>query len=138
MADEFDDLKAAFDAATPLPDPLKKRDNIALAEKNFASLQESRTEPRPTLHKGRMSRLRNGVTTMIHAMTTKGGLVATTALVAVGAFLVTPQGRNLLAPPTPETVLLDAAPAPASNAALEELAAKQSANDSTGASAGRG
>ena len=44
---------------------------------------------------------------MIDAMTTKGGLALTTAIVAVGAILVTPQGRSLLTPPSPETVLLE-------------------------------
>ena len=107
MADEFDDLKAAFDAATPESDPLKKRDNIALAEENFARLQGSRARTRQTVQKGRMSRLLDGVRVMLNSMTTRGGLVATTALVAVGAFLVTPDGRNLLTPPSPETVLID-------------------------------
>ncbi|NND20757.1 MAG: VWA domain-containing protein, partial [Silicimonas sp.] len=109
MADEFDDLKAAMDAATPSPDPLKKRENIALAEENFARLQGSRSAARQTVRKGRMSRLLDGVTAMFDTMTTKGGLVATTALVAVGAILVTPQGRSLLTPPAdlnrPETVV---------------------------------
>ena len=96
MADEIDDLNAAFDAATPDPDPLKKRENIRLAEENFARLQESDAAMRRTVQKGRMSRLLDGVRHMIHALTTKGGLVATTAIVAVGAILVTPQGRSLL------------------------------------------
>ena len=47
---------------------------------------------------------------MFNVMTTKGGLAATTALVAVGAILVTPQGRSLLTPPAdltqPETVVI--------------------------------
>ena len=107
MADEFDDLKAAFDAATPEADPLKKQENIALAEESFARLQGSRARARQTVQKGRMSRLLDGVRVMLNSMTTRGGLVATTALVAVGAFLVTPDGRNLLAPPSPETVLVD-------------------------------
>ena len=110
MADEFDDLKAAMDVATPSADPLKKRGNIALAEENFARLQGSERAARQTLQKGRMSRLLDGGMTMFHAMTTKGGLVATTALVAVGAILVTPEGRSLLTPPgdfgKPETVVV--------------------------------
>lgn len=108
MADEFDDLKRAMDAATPAPDALKKRENIALARENFARAQGSRDGLRQRVQKGRMSRLLDGVKAMMHAMTTKGGLVATTAIVAVGAFLVTPQGRSLLTPPSPETVLVDA------------------------------
>ena len=53
MADEFDDLKAAMEAATPPSDPLKRRENIALAEENFARLQGSRAEPRQIVQKGR-------------------------------------------------------------------------------------
>lgn len=119
MADEFDDLKRAMDAATPAPDAGRKRENITLAEKNFAALQGSGLAARQTVRKGRMSRLLDGVKTMIHAMTTKGGLVATTALVAVGAFLVTPQGRSLLIPPAPETVLVDAMSEQAATAPAE-------------------
>ena len=41
MSDEFDDLKRAFDAATPRPDPSARRKNIARAEEIFASRQET-------------------------------------------------------------------------------------------------
>ena len=98
MSDEFDDLKRAFDAATPEPDPLKKRENIARAEEIFARSQGSAAAARQTVRKGRMSRLLDGVKQMFGTLTTRGGLVATTALVAVAAIFVTPQGRNLLAP----------------------------------------
>jgi len=64
---------------------------------------------------------------MIDALTSRGGLVATTALVAIGVVVVSPQGRNLFVPPqrielTAETVqrtpaadqdVLAAAPKPA-------------------------
>ena len=36
---------------------------------------------------------------MIHALSTRGGLVATTALVAIGLVVISPQGRSLLMPP---------------------------------------
>ena len=126
MADEFDDLRAAFDAATPAPDNARRRENIALAEKNFAALQGSRPALRQTVQKSRMSRLLDGVKAMMHAMTTKGGLVATTALIAVGAILVTPEGRSLLMPPAPDTVLVDRVSeeraAPVGNATMTESA----------------
>ena len=136
MSDEFDDLKHRMDALTPAPDPERKAANLRLAEKSFARLQESRTGLRQKVQKGRMSRLLDGVKTMIHAMTTKGGLVATTALVAVGAFLVTPQGRSLLLPPSPETVLVDSTPDPAANESRELLAPKQTSDDASGGVAG--
>jgi Ca-activated chloride channel homolog len=91
MADELDDLKAAFDAATPAPDEARKRENIALAEKNFADLQGSRDAARLTVRKGRMSRLLDGVKPMFHALSTKGALTVTTAIVAVGLLVVLPK-----------------------------------------------
>ncbi len=101
MADELDDLKAAFDAATPLPGPLKKRDNIALAEKNFADLQGSRTDARLTSKRGPMARLGQGVMTMFQTMTTRGALTATTAIVAVGILVMLP--KDALRVPTGTT-----------------------------------
>ncbi len=88
MTDELDDLKAAFDAATPAPDPLKKRKNIARAEEIFARTQGLASEPRQTVQKGRMSRLLDGVTAMLTTLTSRAGLTATTAIVAVGFGLV--------------------------------------------------
>jgi Ca-activated chloride channel family protein len=130
MADEFAELKAAMEAATPSPDPLKKRENIALAEESFARHQGSGAAARQTVQKGRMSRLLDGVKTMFDAMTTKGGLVATTALVAVGAILVTPQGRSLLTPPgdfdRPETVVvLDETARPAETRQSDDARSQQ-------------
>jgi Ca-activated chloride channel family protein len=98
MADEFDDLKAAFDAVTPAPDEARKRENIAQAEKNFAQAQGSRIAARQTVRKGRMSRLLNGVTAMMNVLTTRAGLAATTAIVAVGFLAFLP--RTEFAPPS--------------------------------------
>ena len=77
MADEFDDLKAAMDAAMPAADPLKKKENIAAAEKTFADLQGSRQAARHTDQTGPIGAVLNGVTTMFNAMTTRAGLTAT-------------------------------------------------------------
>ena len=90
MTDELDDLKAAFDAATPAPDEARKRENIAQAEKTFADLQGSAKGARPTQQKGPMGRLLDGVGTMINVLTTRAGLTATTAIVAVGMLAVLP------------------------------------------------
>ncbi|NNE90003.1 MAG: VWA domain-containing protein, partial [Silicimonas sp.] len=111
MSDELDDLKAAFDAATPAPDPARKLENLRVAEKNFADLQGSADQRRLTSKRGPMARIGRGVRQMLNALTTRGGLAATTALVAVGVIMVTPQGRSLLTPPVdisapvPEVVL---------------------------------
>ncbi|MEO1536129.1 MAG: VWA domain-containing protein [Pseudomonadota bacterium] len=98
MADEFDDLKRAFDAATPEPDAARKRINIARAEEIFTGSQGSRQVARQTEQKSWISQLLDGVRDMFGTLTTRGGLVATTALIAVAAIFVTPEGRSLLTP----------------------------------------
>ena len=91
MTDELEDLKNAFEAATPTPDNTRKAENIALAEKNFASLQGSTDGARPTVQKGPMGRFLNGVNAMWTGLTTKGAMTASTALVAVGLVVILPQ-----------------------------------------------
>ncbi|MEO9824132.1 MAG: VWA domain-containing protein [Paracoccaceae bacterium] len=90
MNDDLDDLKAIMDSVTPRPDAARRADNLALAQKNFDDLQGSRDGLRPTPvteAKG----LWTGVKTMLNTFTTKGGLTATTALVAVGFLYIVPQ-----------------------------------------------
>ena len=108
MTDELDDLKNAFDAATPAPDGARKTENIALAEKNFADLQGSRDAARPTVQKGPIGATMNGVRNMWNILTTKGALTASTALVAVGLVVILPgdflqQGDVNIEPPLPVT-----------------------------------
>lgn len=108
MSDELDDLKAAFDAAIPDPDPARKAANLAQAEENFARAQGSRTEARQTHQRGPLEALLNGVLTMLTTMTSRSALTATTALVAVGLFVVLPQTSGMFepgatVPPAPET-----------------------------------
>ncbi|WP_375229036.1 vWA domain-containing protein [Roseobacter sp. S98] len=107
MTDELDDLKQALQAATPAPDPARRASDLALASKNFAGLQGSRDAARQNSVRTRWGLL-NGVKKMLNVMTTRGGLTATTALVAAGLFLVLPVDRDLLTPPggTPETAIL--------------------------------
>jgi len=97
MNDDFDldDLKSAFDAATPAPNATRKAENIALAQKNFADLQGSRTQSRPTFRNKIWTRIK----TMLNSLTSRGALTATTAIVACGFMFVTPQGRDLLRGP---------------------------------------
>ena len=101
MIDELDELKAAMGSATPAADATRKAANLRLAEENFDRLQGSVDGPRPTSESYPvLGWLVSGVRTMIHALSTRGGLVATTALVAIGLVVISPQGRNLLTPPT--------------------------------------
>ena len=99
MSDPLDDLKAAMDVATPRADADVKQAHLRAAEESFARSQELAGERRLTPKRARFARLRHGVRTMMTALTTRGGLTATTAMVVVGVFLVSPPGRDLLAPP---------------------------------------
>ena len=89
MTDDLDDLRAAMKAATPAPDTKAKGENIALARKNFATLQGSGDAARP-----KSNRIWTGVKTMLSPLTTRGGrggLVASTALIAIGFIALNPQ-----------------------------------------------
>jgi len=94
MSDDLDDLKAMMTAATPKPDATKRAADLALAQKNFENLQGSQDQPRPTPVTG-LQGLWTGVTTMLGTMTSKGGLTATTALVACGFLFLTPTGQDM-------------------------------------------
>jgi Ca-activated chloride channel homolog len=95
--DDFDDLKAALHAATPKPDATRRQENLALAQKNFANLQESRIAARPTPEPPKRG-IMEGVRKMLHTLSGKGALTLTTALVACGLLILTPQGQDLLRP----------------------------------------
>ncbi|WP_300033650.1 VWA domain-containing protein [uncultured Roseobacter sp.] len=97
MTDELNDLRTALRAATPAVDPDRKSDDLALAQKNFANVQESQTQARQTSTRP-LSGLLNGVTKMMTVLTSRGGLTATTALVAGGFLFLTPLGKDLLSP----------------------------------------
>lgn len=99
MNNDLDDLKTMMDDTTPRPDAARRAENLALAQKNFADLQGSRAAARPT-SVTRPKGLWTGVKTMLNTITTKGGLTATTALVACGFLVMTPQGQDLLRPPS--------------------------------------
>ncbi len=92
MNDDLDDLKSQLADAIPAPDAKRRAANIALATKNFADLQGSRNQPRPMFRKQIWTRTK----TMLNTLTSRGGLTATTAIVACGFMFVTPQGQQLL------------------------------------------
>lgn len=104
MSDELNEIRALMDAATPKPDPDKRTENLVLAQKNFDDLQGSRNGARPTTDRRPFGWLTSGVAKMFQSLSTRGGLVATTALVAFGLIVVWPQGRDLLSPPPVITV----------------------------------
>lgn len=119
MTDELDDLKTALYAAIPTPDADRKAENIVMAQKNFADLQGLRVGERPTPDRP-SSGLWRGVSAMITAMSSRGGLVATTALIAV-TFVALGPGSDLLRPPSliraPEPQPATATPVEAKRAA---------------------
>ncbi len=90
MSDELDDLKAAFAAATPEADPLRRQENLRHAEENFAAAQGSDDERRLPSKRSSMGRIGQGVRQMFDALTTRAGMTATTALVAIGFVAILP------------------------------------------------
>ncbi|WP_296420844.1 vWA domain-containing protein [Pseudooctadecabacter sp.] len=92
MTDPLDDLKSALADATPAPDAMRRAENLALAQKNFAALQETAQASRPISRPTLWTRTK----TMFETLTSRGGLTATTALVACGVFIATPIGQNLM------------------------------------------
>ncbi|MGJ8546258.1 MAG: vWA domain-containing protein [Sulfitobacter sp.] len=129
MSDPLDDLEQMMQQATPAPDPKRRVENIALAQKNFAALQGSASAPRPT-SKRPIKGLWIGATTMFKKLTSPAALTGTTALVAVGAVLFTPLGDQwrsdapLAVAPAPE-LSGDYAPEPQITAELSKPAPKQ-------------
>lgn len=106
MTDPLDDLKSALNNATPAPDADAKARNIALATKNFADLQGSRQQARPTSRPTLWTR----TTTMLTKFTSRGAMTATTAIVAAGVMVTTPFGRDMLnLDPTTQSVAVDEA-----------------------------
>ncbi len=89
MSDEFDldRLASALKAAPPPPDPARKAENIALAEKIFDRAQESLAAARPTPEASPMGAFSKGVAKMFHALTSRAAMATTTAIVAVGVVI---------------------------------------------------
>lgn len=96
MSDDLDDLKKLMDVATPQPDAKARAENISLAEKNFADLQGSANDARPTSERP-IKGFWIGASNMFKKLTSPAALTATTALVAVGIVVWTPLGDQWMA-----------------------------------------
>lgn len=94
MSDDLNDLKNMMNAATPRADAARRAENIALAQKNFEALQGSRDDARPTSNRP-LQGLWTGAKNMLNTLTSRAGLTACTALVAVGLVGFTPLGDTL-------------------------------------------
>ena len=95
MTDDLNDLKNAMESATPAPDGARKAANLALAQKNFAALQGSADQTRPTSSRPTRG-LWTGVRQMLNTFTGRAALTASTAIVAVGFVILTPLGNDLV------------------------------------------
>ena len=129
-ADDFEDtFDAEFDAfltgtaqATARPDPATKAAHLRLGQENFAALQGSHNEARHMSDgpNGLWSKwLWQGVRDMMQRLSTRGGLTLTTAVVAGGLLVLSPQGRDLLLPPTQAPALPAQAPVAPAQATLQ-------------------
>ncbi|MFY0692737.1 MAG: VWA domain-containing protein [Paracoccaceae bacterium] len=97
MSDEFDRLRNAIRQATPEPDPNRKANDIARAMENFDRAQGSGAEARLMSDRPRFgARLRQGAAKMIHTLSTRGALAASTAIVALAVtfYVNLPELRN--------------------------------------------
>ncbi len=129
MSDDLDDLKAMMAAATPQPDAARRAENIALSEKNFDDLQGSRDDTRLTSERPRGG-VFSGVRHMFDQLTSRAGLTASTALIAVGIVAFTPLGQDLLRPgdlteALTETRFEQRAPTPEAPVMIEQTDAGQ-------------
>jgi Ca-activated chloride channel family protein len=123
MSDPLDDLKHLMDQATPTPDPLKKAADLRAAEKIFDDLQGQAQQPRLTSDRPRWAGFTSGVRKMIATLTSRQGLTATTALVAIGLVAVIPALRT--APPPDMPLVLEPAPAMDEEIALADTLAPE-------------
>lgn len=131
MTDDLNDLKSAMRAATPVPDAVTKAAHLALAQKNFDAHQGSSHDSR--LKSDRPgSGLWTGARKMMTALTSRGGLVATTALVAVAFVVLTPLDDAVFHPrtqaPDPSPVLVELAEQAPEDAATAAPAQKRQAH----------
>ncbi len=99
MTDPLDELKRAFDSATPKPDPARRTANLARAQELFERAQGMAAVPRPTRDRPfGWAGLRHGVTRMFAALASRPALTTTTALAALGLVFLVPVIRDGTAP----------------------------------------
>ena len=92
MTDPLDDLKRAFERATPAPDTQRRQANLARAQGLFDRVQDSEVESRRTDDRtNTWAAIEQGVRHMLNALTSRPVLAVAGAVAAVGltALLVT-------------------------------------------------
>ena len=113
MTDPLDDLKRAFDHATPEPDAERRKATLARAMGLFDQAQESAVESRRThdRHQFRAA-IGHGVRHMLSTMTSRPALIAAAGLAAVGfAALFVVLSRETAPRPAEVVAEADASPA---------------------------
>ena len=121
MTDPLDDLKRAFERATPEPDAERRRANMARAQELFDQAQDSEAEHRRTDDRiNTWAGIKQGVRHMLNALTARPVLVAVGVVAAIGiAVLFVTVSRNAV--PGPPVVVADAGAAPAPEAVAAQL-----------------
>ena len=108
MTDPLDDLKRAFERATPAPDAERRKANLARAQELFDRVQDSEAESRRTDDRTKTwAGIEQGVRHMLNALTSRPVLAVVSAVAAVGltALLVTATRTET---PPPGIVVADA------------------------------
>ncbi len=98
MSDELEDLKDLLKAATPQPDAMNRAQNLRMARKNFEHLQGSAHAPRLRNDRRPKWRFISGGKKMLNVISGRSAIAATTALVAIGLIVISPQGRGIFTP----------------------------------------
>ena len=111
MTDPLDDLKRAFERATPAPDAERRKANLARAQEFFDRVQGSQAESRRTDDRtNAWAAIEEGVRHMLDRLTSRPVLAAAGVLAAVGlAALLVSVSRSAAPPPV---VVADAGAAP--------------------------
>ena len=95
MTDPLEDLRRAFESATPAPDARRRQANLSMALKGFDHAKEIAAVPRPThdrLLKWRS--VRHGVGKMLARLTARPSLTAATVLAALVLLALVPTLRE--------------------------------------------
>ena len=133
MKDPLDDLRRAFEGATPAPDPERRASVLASAMKAFDNAQGSPARPRPTRDRpDAWATIRHGVGRMLATLTRRPAITAASALAAVALIALVPVLHDRMPPlPTfkgaPAGAILDVPAPPA--AILSEDAPSIAAGD---------
>ncbi len=91
MTDPIDQVKRAFESATPAPDAARRAANLERALEVFDQFQELASEERPTRNRpARWANLGRGVERMLATLATRPAITAATVTVALVILVIVP------------------------------------------------